>query len=82
MARQVFVQLGMMSVLGISYFLLPAVILAESINFVWLGMMKEEDDHYLYGREERDPRKRKRMSEEVLHSKSTSCLIIITLFDA
>jgi len=26
--------------------------------------MKEEDDHYLYGREERDPRKRKRMSEE------------------
>ena len=49
----------------ISYFLLPAVILAESINFVWEGMMKEEDDHYLYGREERDPRKRKRMSEEV-----------------
>ena len=28
-------------------------------------MMKEEEEHYLYGREERDPRKRKRMSEEV-----------------
>ena len=73
MVHQVFVQLGMMSVLNISYFLLPAVILAESINFVWVGMMKEEDDHYLYGREERDPRKRKRMSEEVLHSNSIFC---------
>ena len=41
------------------------VILADSINIAWLGMMKEEEDHYLYGREERDPRKRKRMSEEV-----------------
>ena len=28
-------------------------------------MMKDEEDHYMYGREERDPRKRKRMSEEV-----------------
>ena len=47
------------------YFLLQTVTLAESINFVKVGMMKEEEDHYLYGREERDPRKRKRMSEEV-----------------
>ena len=57
----------------ILYFLLQTVTLAESINFVRVGMMKEEEDHYLYGREERDPRKRKRMSEEVSHSKSISC---------
>ena len=44
---------------------------------IQVGMMKEEEDHYLYGREERDPRKRKRMSEEVLHSRSISSMKMI-----
>ena len=52
----------------------------HSINIAWVGMMKEEEDHYLYGREERDPRKRKRMSEEVLLFDVDDHLMHITAF--
>ena len=52
----------------------------HSINIAWVGMMKEEEDHYLYGREERDPRKRKRMSEEVFLFDVDDHLMHITAF--